>query len=142
MVDNIKDIKNRLYNYPKLVAEKEELQLRLKELKENIGPKGIDYSGQGHGSGISRTTENEALKIAEAKEKLHSFIRYKGIDVARLENAMSILNEKEMEYIKLKYFEKRKVDTIPEILNITKRTCQRWESNAIKKIDSIINLKI
>lgn len=142
MVDNIKDIKNRLYNYSNLVAEKEELQLRLKELKENIGPKGIDYSGQGHGSGISRTTENEALKIAEAKEKLHSFIRSKGIEVARIENAISILNEKELEFIELKYFKKRRVDSIPCIIDRTARSCRRLEKSALMKIDSILNFKI
>lgn len=142
MVDNIKDIKNRLYNYSNLVAEKEELQLRLKELRENIGPKGIDYSGQGHGSGISRTTENEALRITEAKEKLHTFIRHKGIEVARIENAISILNEKELEFIELKYFKKRKVDSIPFIIDRTARSCRRLEKSALMKIDSILNLKI
>lgn len=140
-MDKYNEIKRRLYGYGALIAEKQELDIRYEELKENLGVKAISYA-EGHGSGISNTTEKEGLKLAEEKEKIVKFRKTKGLEILRIENALSILNEKEMEFVKTKYFDKRRPDTIPEILGISRRTCSRRNKDALMKIDSIINLKI
>lgn len=55
------------YEYADLRARRYEEEYRLEH--ELIGSISINYDGMPHGSGISRKTENEALKLAEKAEK-------------------------------------------------------------------------
>ena len=55
------------YEYADLRARRYEEEYKLEH--ELIGSISINYDGMPHGSGISRKTENEALKLAEKAEK-------------------------------------------------------------------------
>lgn len=57
----------RRYEYADLRAKRYEEEYRLEH--ELIGSIGINYDGMPHGSGISRKTENEALRLAEKAER-------------------------------------------------------------------------
>ena len=131
-----------LYNYSKLKAERTELKIRYEELKDSIGLKSVSYDNEGTSYGISKTTENQAIKVVEAKEKLQSFIKTKGFDILRIENLLIPLKEKERELIQYKYFEKRRIDTLPYLLDRTDRTCRRIERDALNQIYDVINLKV
>jgi hypothetical protein len=65
------DIKQRLRNYKKILAKKNEWELKIKELEEDIG---ITEAPQGEVTGktykISSVAENQAVNIAEKKSKL------------------------------------------------------------------------
>lgn len=135
-----KEIRKRLYNYKKIKAEKIELQIRYEELKDNIGIKSIECGSEGKSYGISKTTEKQALEVIEAKEKLHEFIRIKGLEILRIENSLKGLKEKEKELIKLKYFDKRRNEDLPYLLDRSKRTCERLEAKALKQIYEILNI--
>ena len=55
------------YEYADLRARRYEEEYRLEH--ELIGSISINYDGMPHGSGISRKTENEALRLAEKAER-------------------------------------------------------------------------
>ena len=55
------------YEYADLRAKRYEEEYRLEY--ELIGSISINYDGMPHGTGISRKTENEALKLAEKAER-------------------------------------------------------------------------
>lgn len=57
----------RRYEYADLRAKRYEEEYRLEH--ELIGSISINYDGMPHGSGISRKTENEALRLAEKAER-------------------------------------------------------------------------
>ena len=57
----------RRYEYADLRAKRYEEEYILEH--ELIGSIGINYDGMPHGSGISRKTENEALRLAEKAER-------------------------------------------------------------------------
>ena len=82
------DIKARLRNYRKVLALKREYELRIKEKTDDIGLTGIaggEKTGQTYK--ITSQTENQAIALAEAKEKLEKLIEEKKIEIERLENA-------------------------------------------------------
>ena len=83
------DIKRRLRNYKFLKAKKTELEFRIQELSYNIGPAGLSYEDKGgHTNKISRTVEENAIKITETEEKLKKLITEKGIEIDRIENSI------------------------------------------------------
>lgn len=139
--EGIKLIKDKLYQYGILLAEEKELNLRLRELEESYGVKEISYNAIGSRNGISKITERMVEKKLEAEGRLQVFKKSKGIEIERMENALTVLNEKEFEFIELKYIKRRRIDSIPYLLDRSKRTCERIESSSLKKIDAIINLE-
>lgn len=134
------NIKERLKNYRKILAEKKELELRINEQEEDIGIVGIEY---GERSGptykITSQTENQALKLTESQEKLIKLIKEKGTEIQRLENAMSVLTDQEREVIELLYIKKHYINTVAYKVDKSPRTVKYIERAALKKMEEVIN---
>lgn len=133
------DIKRRLRNYKFLKAKKTELEFRIQELSYNIGPAGLSYEDKGgHTNKISRTVEENAIKITETEEKLKKLITEKGIEIDRIENALDMLNEKERQAIELRFIEDYEMSTVCYKLDRGVTSVKRYLTNGLNKMEKLL----
>ena len=133
------DIKKRLRNYKFLKAKKTELEFRIQELSYNIGPAGLSYEDKGgHTNKISRTVEENAIKITETEEKLKKLITEKGIEIDRIENALDMLNEKERQAIELRFIEDYEMSTVCYKLDRGVTSVKRYLTNGLNKMEKLL----
>lgn len=134
------DIKQRLRNYKKILAKKNEWELKIKELEEDIG---ITEAPQGEATGktykISSVAENQAVNIAEKKSKLKELININQKEIDHIENALSGLKEWERQAIELRFIEERRIESVCYIMNRAKNTIKKYISNGLKEIEDILN---
>ena len=133
------DIKKRLRNYKFLKAKKTELEFRIQELSYNIGPAGLSYEDKGgYTNKISRTVEENAIKITETEEKLKKLITEKGIEIDRIENALDMLNEKERQAIELRFIEDYEMSTVCYKLDRGVTSVKRYLTNGLNKMEKLL----
>lgn len=135
------NLKERLKNYSSLIAEKRELEIRLEEI-EGTELKAVSYDSVGRSYGISNTTEKQAFKIVELKEKYNNLLKDKLIEINRIENAMRVLSEKERQLIEQRYINNSSWEVVAYKIDRTSRTCKSIEREALKKMDKILNLNV
>lgn len=99
-----------LYNYKDLEVEIRAIELAIKEVEvEYKGCKGIGYEERtGETYKINRPIEDEIINKEKNIEKLELEIEKKKILKEKIENAIRILDNRESEIIKLRYFTKPK----------------------------------
>lgn len=139
---NLESLRYRLVKYRITLAQKRELEIKLKEVEELIGLKAVTCDSIGSSSGISKSTENQAIKLLEIKEKLEYTIEHKGLECRRIENALSILSPIEREIIELKYIEEHVWDTVTYKVKKSKSTCKRVEFEALNKMQELLNYSV
>ena len=135
---DLHDLRLRLKRHGRNIIIKKDLTYRIDDLKNNIGLKGVSYE-QTCSGGIGKATEHQALIIAEAEEKLKNFIKIKGIEIDRIENALRILSTKEKEIIETKHFTDDTWETVSYIAKKSIKQCKRIEVDALKKMYEILN---
>lgn len=133
------DIKNRLRNYKKILAKKNEYELKIKELEEDIG---ITEAPQGEATSktykISSVAENQAIEIAEKKAKLKELIKINQKEINHIENALSGLREWERQSIQLRFIEERRIESVCYIMNRAKKTISKYIANGLKEMEDIL----
>jgi len=133
------DIKQRLRNYKKILAKKNEYELQIKELEEDIG---IPEQPQGEATGktykINSVAENQAVKIADNKEKLKDLIKINQKEINHIENALNGLREWERQAIELRFIEERRIESVCYIMNRAKKTVNKYIANGLKEIEDIL----
>ncbi|SKA89591.1 hypothetical protein SAMN05428976_11334 [Clostridium sp. USBA 49] len=135
------NIIQKLQRYRVLKAEIKNIELDLEELHEaeNIGPSGINYDEK-----LSPTykfnsmTENEAISIADKSQMLESLKRSKERELERIDNALSILDDKEREVIELKHIKGCRWDTVTYKLDRSYSYCKQLENEALVKIEPFL----
>lgn len=134
------DIKIRLRNYKKILAKKNEYELKIKELEEDIG---ITEPPQGEATGktykISSVAENQAVELAEKKGKLKELIRINQLEVDHIENALEALKEWQRQAIKLKFIDGRREDNICYIMDKVPKTIRKYIRDGLKEITDILS---
>ncbi|WP_297520474.1 hypothetical protein [uncultured Clostridium sp.] len=135
----LQQLRYRLNQYRVIVAKRRALEIRLKEVEQLIGLKGVGYDSVGGGSGISRTTENQAMKLIQAREELEFNIAHKGIEVDKIENALSVLDPGEREVIECKHIENHKWETVYYNVKKSDKTCKKLEREGLIKMMEILN---
>lgn len=134
------EIKKRLRNYKFLKAKKTEFEFRLKELAYNIGPGALSYEDKGGATNkISSTVENEAIKLADIEEKLKKFINEYGLELARIENALDMLSEKERQAIELRFIEDYEMATVCYKLDRGITTVKGYLKNGLNKMQKLLS---
>lgn len=128
---------NQLQRYKVLKAEVKNLELDIEELHEveNLGPGAISYEERtGVTNKITSMTENQAIAIADKHAQLEKEKRAKIRDIERIENALSILGEKERQVLELKHINNARWDTVTYKLDRSYSQCKAIEADALKKI--------
>lgn len=133
------DIKQRLKNYKKILAKKNEYELQIRDLEEDIG---ITELPQGEATSktykITSVAENQAVELAEKKEKLMELININQKEIDHIENALSGLREWERQAIELRFVEERRTESICYIMNRAKNTIKKYIRNGLKEIEDIL----
>lgn len=136
----MENIKKRLREYKFIKAEITELKLKLQELNEEIGVSAIGYGERSSQTyKITSSTEDAAIRIAEISEKYNKIIKEKGIEVTRIENALSILKDKERQCIELRYINEHELPTVCYKVDRSMTTVKKYISDGLKKMDKLIN---
>ena len=78
---------------------------RLKEMETSVIYRAPNRDGQPHGSQVSNPTADKAVKISERQEECERKIK-------AVERALNVLGPRYREFIKLHYFEHRKIEDI------------------------------
>lgn len=133
---------NNLENYPVLKAEIRRLELEKQRIEgEYVGIHGIGYGNIKQGSPTNKITSSVELEFAykeAAKRDLESKISDKLIEVEIIDNALSVLTEEELKLIELRYFKKRKVNDVANVLEVNPDTVSRRIKTIINKIERLI----
>ena len=135
-------VKEKLENYPVLKAEVRRLELEKQRIEgEYMGVHGVMYGGIKQGSPTNKITSSVELEFAykeAAKRDLETKINEKLIEVEIIDNALSVLTEDELKLIELRYFKKRKVNDIADILEVNPDTVSRRAKAIINKVRPLI----
>jgi DNA-directed RNA polymerase specialized sigma24 family protein len=126
-----------LKRYKILKAEIKNIELDIEELHEaeNIGPSGISYEERSTATNkFSSITENQAIIIADQSTYLDRDRRAKIREVERIDNALSILNEKEREVLELKHIKGYRWDNVTYKIDRSYAQCKSIETEALSKI--------
>ncbi|BCZ46955.1 hypothetical protein psyc5s11_30220 [Clostridium gelidum] len=133
------DIKQRLRNYKKILAKKNEYELKIKELEEGIG---ITEAPQGEATGktykISSVAENQAVELVEKKAILEKMIMNNQRECDHIENALEALREWERQAIELRFIEERRIESACYIMNRAKKTIEKYISDGLKTMTDIL----
>ncbi len=133
------DIKQRLRNYKKILAKKNEYELQIKGLEENIG---IIEMPQGESTSktykISSITENQAIELTDKKERLKELIKVNQLEVDHIENALGALKEWQRQAITFKFIDGRREDNICYIMDKAPKTISKYINLGLKEMNDIL----
>jgi hypothetical protein len=135
----MKEIINKLKNYKVLKAEIKAIEIDLQELNEDISVSPIAYEERtGETHKISNPTESAAFDLMEKKSILELDKRIKERQVQRIDNALSVLTEKERMILENIYIKGLKWDAVTFTLDRTYPQCKKIEYEAIRKISRFL----
>lgn len=133
------DLKNRLRNYKKILAKKNEYELQIRDLEEDIG---ITEPPQGEATGktykISSVAENQAIELTEKKTKLKQLVKINKRECEHIENALDALKEWQRQAIKLKFIDGRRIESICCIMEKSQRSINGYIMRGLKLMDEIL----
>lgn len=136
-------IAEKLKDYRNIKAEIRAIELDIEELKDedNIGPAPISYEEKtGKTNKFCSHTENVAISITDKINKLEREKRAKERELVRIENVLSILDDRERDVIEMKYFKGYKWDTISFKVDRSYQQCWRIAKSALSKIEALGNM--
>ncbi|AGX44528.1 hypothetical protein [Clostridium saccharobutylicum] len=131
---------NRIRKYRELLADINEIDIRIQELEEDI----LGISGQGMEERTGKTykitssVEQQAEKLIEKKEQLYREQIIKKRELKRIENAITILTEEERDIMQIVHIEHRKYYVVQEKLKLSYQRVKQLEKQAAKKMEKYI----
>ena len=139
-------IRQMLRKIPKVLREIDAVKLQRKAVLDeirlvegSINPQGQVISGMPHGSGISMTTENEAMKLISLKERytdrlaeLTKRINDLEIFMYRINVAMSWVSTDQRKILHMRYWLTASMTATAIDMNMSERQCFRLERQALE----------
>lgn len=133
--NNYGKVEGILYNLPRLRIEIENLKLDLEEVDEIIGITGQsgNIAAGSPTNAFNSNIENEVIdrdeNLEDRKRKIKASISKKERRLKKIENNLSLLDEREMLLVELRYFKQYSTGRILDILDLTrdgfnKRKCK------------------
>ena len=109
MQDIYSYVEGKLYNFNAMKVELNSYKIDLEYLnKEYEGCRGKSYSGiTSKTNSIYSSVENELIKREKRKEMLQLKIIEKERQIRKIENALALLDDEELQLVKLRYFSDR-----------------------------------
>ena len=133
-------IKDKIKRYKELKADIKYRELKLEEIEENII--GITAMPSGEKTGatykVTSQTEIQAIKYAEDTTEIRKEIRELKREVEKIDNAMSILNDKEKEIIQAIYIDNKSRATIQNRYYIGYQAVKKIEWTALDKMEKYL----
>lgn len=128
--------KEFLENYKRIITRIRQLEYQIKDIRETLGVKAVNYDSQPHGTGISKVTENTAAKLVEAceqKEKLMDELWKQRLIIEQEIYKMS--NATYAEILRRRYIQNERWRDIAKALNMAKRWAITLHGRALKELD-------
>lgn len=131
---------SRIRKYKELLADIQEIDIRMQEIEEDI----IGISGQATGERTGKTykitssVEQQAEKLISKKEELYREQVAKKREIKRIDNAMTILTDEEREIIQVVHVEHRKYYVVQEKLKLSYQRVKQLEKQAAERMSKYI----
>lgn len=109
MQDIYSYVEGKLYNFKSMKVELNSYKIDLEYLnKEYEGCRGKSYSGiTSKTNSIYSSVENELIRKEKRKERLQLKITEKEREIRKIENALALLDDEELQLVELRYFSDR-----------------------------------
>ena len=109
MQDIYSYVEGKLYNFNAMKVELNSYKIDLEYLnKEYEGCRGKSYSSiTSKTNSIYSSVENELIRKEKRKERLQLKIIEKEREIRKIENALALLDDEELQLVKLRYFSNR-----------------------------------
>ena len=110
MQDMYSYVEGKLYNYKSMKVELNSYKIDLEYLnKDYEGCRGQSYSGitSSRTNSLYSSVENELIRKEKRKERLQSKITEKERQIRKIENALALLDDEELQLVELRYFSDR-----------------------------------
>lgn len=132
-----KKLIDKIKKYREIKANIVNIDLDLKELdNEMLGCSSIELSEKtGKTYKITSTTENQAMRLIERKKELNTEKEKLKIEVERIDNAMSILDDDEKTLVEMKLINNKKMYLIQDKLRISYSRARQIEMEALMKME-------
>ena len=135
-----KFIIDKIKRYKGLKADIKYRELKLEEIEENII--GITAMPSGEKTGptykITSQTETQAIKYSEDTSEIRKEIRELKREVEKIENALTVLNDKEREVIETIYIQNKSRAIIQNRYYIGYQAVKKIEWNALDKMEKYL----
>lgn len=144
-MNNFEAVKGKLKNYNKLKADITSIELDIRELnlESNIGMPGFGITEKtGRTYKFNSDTENEALTISDKVKKLENEKAAKEIELQRINNALSVLSDKEKEVVTIIYINGFAWSAAEFKLDKTYQQCKNIEYDALRKMEPYLIKKV
>lgn len=136
----MKKIAKRIKRYKELKADIVDIDLKLQELEEDM--LGITAQPSGGRTGktykITSSVELQAEKHLEKQERLLRERATKTREIARIDNALTVLKEEERDIIETALIEKKRYSLLEIKYNRTYSRIKQIEGEAVKKMEKYL----
>ena len=136
----MKNTVRRIKKYKELKADIVDIDIRLQELEEEH--LGISAQPIGERTGktykITSSVEQQAEKHMKEIERLLRLKARREREIARIENAMTILKEEEKDIVKIALIEQKKYSLLEIKYNKTYSRIKQIEGEAVKKMEKYL----
>lgn len=135
----------KLFNYNRTKVEIKCLDIDIEYIQKDIvGCKGISYDSERTGptNNISKTVEDEILRKEKEIKKLEREKNSKEKIIKKIDEALTLLEETEMNIVKYRYFSNRRTaprwEYIANMTGYSEKNCRNIRDDLINKIKDII----
>lgn len=137
----MKNTVKRIKKYKELKADIVDIDIKLQELEEDmLGVTGIGLEERtGKTYKITSSVEQQAGKHLEEKDRLLKLRASKEREIARINNAMSILKEEERDIVETALIEQKKYGLLEIKYNRTYSRIKQIEGEAVKKMEKYLD---
>ena len=136
----MKNTAKRIKKYKELKAEIVDIDIKLQELEEDM--LGITGGGLEERTGktykITSSVETQSEKHLYKKDKLLRLKASKEREIARIDNALTILKEEERDIVETALIEQKKYGLLEIKYNRTYSRIKQIEGEAIKKMEKYL----
>ena len=129
-------VADRIKKYKELKADIVDIDIKIQELDEEmLGVGSIAYEERtGKTYKITSSTEQQAERHLEKKDKLLKLKTAKEREIARIDNALTILKEEEREIVETALIEQKKYSLLEIKYNRTYSRIKQIEGDAVRKM--------
>lgn len=129
----------RIKKYKELKADIVDIDIKIQELEEMLGVSGQGLEERtGKTYKITSSVEQQAEKHLEKKDRL---LRLRGIrerEIARIDNAMTVLTEDEYDIVKTVHIDNEKWWRLEQKYHKSYRALKYTEEDAVKKMEKYL----
>lgn len=130
----------RIKKYKELKADIVDIDIKIQELDEEmLGVGSIAYEERtGKTYKITSSTEQQAERHLEKRDKLLKLKTAKEREIARIDNALTILKEEEREIVETALIEQKKYSLLEIKYNRTYSRIKQIEGDAVRKMEKYL----